>query len=87
MIMALFEKKEYIDNDFRKSELYHLNEVPTDPKIIDAYILKCVDAAGVFMKKYRGRGQRVEEYVKELVNEWMDDMEKEYRKIYHKEDD
>ena len=82
MMMTLFEKMEYINNDFRSNPLYQMREIPNDKEAVSEFLLLAMTTANEFENKYKGKGQRIEQYVRELTFEWIEDLEKEYYKKY-----
>jgi len=81
MIMTLFEKTEYINQDFKRSALYLLGDMPDNKVDANSYFIKAVKAAGDFCKKYIGKGKYIEDYASAIVLDYMDSLENAYKKL------
>lgn len=82
MVMTFIDKTEYINNDFRNSALIALGEMPNTRSEAETYFDKAIKAASAFMLRYRGRGRQVENYVRILVTDFMDELERKYGRLY-----
>lgn len=82
MIMTLFQKYEYVNQDFLKSKLYQLGDIPSDKAAADEYFQKAIKYASEFMLRYENKGRFIEEYSKSIVKDYMDSIEKLYKEIY-----
>lgn len=82
MTMTFIDKTEYINNDFRNSALIALGDMPGTRSGADEYFSKAIKAASAFMLRYRGRGRQVENYVRILVTDFMDELERKYGRLY-----
>lgn len=81
-MMTFIDKTEYINNDFKQSELVNLGEMPNRITDADEYFSKAIKAASAFMLRYKGRGRQVENYVRILVTDFMDELERKYGRLY-----
>jgi hypothetical protein len=82
MVMTFIDKTEYINNDFRNSALIALGEIPHTRSEAETYFDKAIKAASTFMLKYKGKGRQVENYVRILVTDFMDELERKYGRLY-----
>lgn len=80
--MTFIDKTQYINNDFKQSELVNLGEIPNRITDADEYFSKAIKAASAFMLRYKGRGRQVENYVRILVTDFMDELERKYGRLY-----
>ena len=76
---TLSEKRDFIDADFKRSKLYQMGLLPTDPEDQSAYFKAAIQNAGEFLEKYKDKGWS-SEYTLAIVNDWMDTLEKIARK-------
>lgn len=79
MIMPLFQKIEYINQDFLKSKLYLSGDLPADKEAADRWFENNIRNASEFMMKYKDKGTYITEYVNKLVIDYMDSVEKQYK--------
>ena len=82
---SLSEKRDYIDEDFKKSRLYNNGLMPTDKEGMTRYFNEAIDAAGEFIEKYQGKGWSYD-YAMQIVNDWMDNLERIARERKHEAD-
>lgn len=82
---SLSEKRDFIDADFIQSKLYNMGLLPQDPGERSAYFHNAIENAGEFMLKYRNKGWS-ENYAHEIVNDWMDNLEKLSKEMDHEAD-
>lgn len=82
---SLSEKRDYIDEDFKKSRLYNNGLMPTDKEGMTRYFNEAIDAAGEFIEKYQGKGWSYD-YAMQIVNDWMDNLERIARERKHEVD-
>ena len=82
MTMTFIEKIEYINNDFRKSALIALGDMPGTRSGADEYFDKAIKAASTFLLRYRGKGKQIEHYAYILTDDFMESIEREYRRRY-----
>lgn len=87
-MFTLSEKREFIDQDFKRSALYRLGDVPLgDKKKAQKFWDKAIHEAGEWILRYKSSGQRVRAYASEIVDEWIGDLEKQWKAEYMKEED
>ena len=84
--MPLFEKIEYINQDFKKSALCNIDDIPSTRSDAAIWHQKAVEDARVFIKKYQGKGKYVENYVTVLILDYMDSIERLYEKQFGKKE-
>lgn len=82
---SLSEKRDYIDEDFKKSYLYNMGLLPTNKEDSERYFNEAIDAAGEFIEKYQGKGWSYD-YAMQIVNDWMDNLERIARERKHEAD-
>ena len=82
---SLSEKRDFIDEDFKQSRLYNMGLLPLDPGERASYFHLAIQYAGEFIDKYRDKGWS-EDYAKEIINDWMDNLEKLTKEIIHEAD-
>ena len=82
MVMTFIDKTEYINNDFRNSALIALGEMPNTRSEAETYFDKAIKAASTFMLKYKGKGRQIEHYAYILTDDFMESIEREYRRRY-----
>ena len=82
MTMTFIDKIEYINNDFRKSALIALEDMPGTRSGADEYFDKAIKAASTFLLRYRGKGKQIEHYAYILTDDFMESIEREYRRRY-----
>lgn len=82
---SLSEKRDYIDEDFKKSRLYNNGLMPTDKEGMTRYFNEAIDAAGEFIEKYQGKGWSYD-YAMQIVNDWMDNLERIAREMKYEAD-
>ena len=84
MIMTLFQKYEYVNQDFLKSKLYQLGDIPSDKAAADEYFQKAIKYASEFMLRYENKGRFIEEYSKSIVKDFMESIDREYKRKFGK---
>lgn len=77
--MTLHEKYNYIDEDFKRSGLYLMGELPDDRDEARDYFDKAIKEASIWLIKYKDRGSEVHKYAYSIASDWMDSIEREYR--------
>lgn len=82
MTMTFIEKTEYINNDFRNSALIALGDMPGTRSGADEYFDKAIKAASQFLLRYKGKGRQIEHYAYILTDDFMESIEREYRRRY-----
>ena len=80
MYMTLSEKRAYVDQDFKKSPLLKMGDMQKDAKARQAYWHEAVKYANEFEVRYQDRG-KIHDYVLEVVNDYLDTLEKAEREI------
>ena len=92
MIMPLFKKIEFVNEDFLKSGLYHMGEPPGGKTSSQKWYDEAKQEASAFILRYKGKGAQVEKYVYSLVSDFMDNADRIYlakreqKAANHKED-
>ena len=79
---SLSEKRDFIDTDFKQSKLYLMGLLPSDREERAAYFHSAIQHAGEFIDKYRGKGWS-EDYAREIINDWMDNLERITKEMTH----
>ena len=82
MRMTLHEKFNYIDEDFKRSDLYLMGELPDDRDEAKEYFDKAIKEASTWLMKYKDRGSEVHRYAYSMASDWMDSIEREYRRKF-----
>ena len=82
MYMTLTEKYNYIDEDFKRSGLYQMGELPDDRDEAKSYFDKAIKEASIWLLKYKDRGAEVHKYAYSMASDWMDTIEREYRRKF-----
>ncbi len=82
MYMTLHEKYNYINDDFKKSALYLLGELPEDHDQADDYFQKAIKEASAWLLRYKDRGADVYRYAYSMANDYMESIEREYRRRF-----
>lgn len=82
MRMTLHEKFNYIDEDFKRSDLYLMGELPDDRDEAKEYFDRAIKEASVWLLKYKDRGSEVHRYAYSMASDWMDSIEREYRRKF-----
>lgn len=87
---TLLEKLQIVDEDFKKSALYQLGEIPDEKEAADDYFKKAVDYAGEFLKRWKvDKEQNPYEafkndlsklYVRVMVSDYLESLERNYKK-------
>jgi len=86
-MFTLSEKRDFIDQDFKKSKLYRLGDIPLGNKEkANKFWDAAIHEAGVWIMRYRSSSDRAKAYAKEVLDEWMSDLEKQWKAEYMKED-
>ena len=80
--MTLTEKYNYIDEDFKRSGLYQMGELPDDRDEAKSYFDRAIKEASIWLLKYKDRGAEVHKYAYSMVSDWMDTIEREYRRKF-----
>ena len=81
MIMTLSEKRQYVDQDFLKSKLYLLGDMPDEITAADVFFQKAIKYAGEFMTRYENKSTQIEQYALDIVKDYMFSIEQEYKKL------
>jgi hypothetical protein len=84
MTMTFIDKTEYINNDFRNSSLIALGDMPGTRSGADEYFDKAIKAASAFLLRYRGKGRMIEHYAYILTADFMESIEREYKRKFGK---
>lgn len=82
MRMTLHEKYNFIDEDFKRSDLYLMGELPDDRDEAKEYFDRAIKEASVWLLKYKDRGSEVHRYAYSMASDWMDSIEREYRRKF-----
>lgn len=82
---SLSEKRDYIDADFKKSKLYNMGLLPADPEDVGSYFHEAIKVGGEFLDKYKEKGWSYD-YAMQIVNDWMDNLERIAREMKHEAD-
>ena len=95
MYLTLSEKRESIDRAFKESDLVNMVEMPKNKEEADKYFEQAVMNAGLFYQKYYAKDENgkpihgkwiikknLQDYVKEIVGDYMDSLEIVYRKMF-----
>ena len=82
MTMTFIDKIEYINNDFRNSALIALGDMPGTRSGADEFFDKAIKAASQFLLRYKGKGKQIEHYAYILTADFMESIEREYRRRY-----
>lgn len=82
MRMTLHEKFNYIDEDFKRSDLYLMGELPDDRDEAKEYFDRAIKEASTWLMKYKDRGSEVHRYAYSMASDWMDSIEREYRRKF-----
>ena len=82
MIMPLFQKLEYINQDFLKSKLYLSGDIPADKAAADQWFENNIKYASEFSLKYKDKGTYVTTYVNKMLLDYMDSVEKLYKEKF-----
>ena len=80
--MTLHEKYNFIDEDFKRSGLYLMGELPDDRDEAKLYFDKAIKEASTWLIKYKDRGAEVHKYAYAMASDWMDSIEREYRRKF-----
>ena len=75
----------YIDADFKKSKLYNMGLLPTDDAEVGEYFHEAIKNCTEFVNKYQGKGWSYD-YAMQIINDWMDNLEKLTKEIIHEAD-
>lgn len=82
MYITILEKLKAIDDDFKKSQLYTLGELPSAAAQQRTYFRSACAYASAYIEKYQGyRGTPMYEYVKDLVTDYMEYLERTSKQI------
>lgn len=87
MYYTLSEKKMFIDADFKNSSLYKLGEMPDDKTDAENFFNRAIKEAGVFIKKYSKAKKNIQDYAQEVVNDYMESLEDEWKKKFKESED
>ena len=95
MYLTLSEKRESIDRAFKESALVNMGRMPETKAEADKYFEQAVMNAGLFYQKYYAKDENgkpihgkwiikknLQDYVKEIVGDYMDSLEIVYRKMF-----
>ena len=82
---SLSQKRDYIDKDFLQSKLYKMDNLPKGRDAQSEYFRCAIVFAGEFLDKYKGKGWG-EDHAHEIVNDWMDNLEKLSKEMDHEAD-
>ena len=78
MIMPLFKKIEFVNEDFLKSGLYHMGEPPGGKTSSQKWYDEAKQKASAFILRYKGKGKVIEDYAYSLVSDFMDNADRIY---------
>lgn len=80
-MMILSEKIEYINEDFKKSKLVLLGDLPDDITKAKEWYDKADPYASDFLLRYKGKGSCVESYAYSLVKDYMETADRIYSEM------
>lgn len=82
MYMTLTEKYNYIDEDFKKSALYNLGDLPDEREAALEHFDRAIKESSNWLVRYKDRGSKVYKYAYAIAEDWMSTLEREYRRKF-----
>ena len=82
MILTIFEKLQYVENDFKQSNVYQMSNDPTPEQLDDdQWWHTVIHDTGAWADKYKDKGKEVYSHAMEIAFDWLESLEKEWRKL------
>lgn len=79
MYMTLPEKYNFINEDFKKSGLYRLGELPEGRKEADQFFQAAIREASRFLIRYKDKNVEVYNYAYGITSDYMTSIENDYK--------
>ena len=82
MILTIYEKLKYIEEDFKQSAVYQNSNNPSPEDLDnDTWWHNVIHDCGAWADKYKGKGEKIYSYAMEIAFDWLESLEKEWRKL------